>query len=154
MNRQFCLPASLIVLAILAFTSRHTAYSWHSLFNGNDLTGWDSYLKGSGLNNDPGHVFTVVQDGKDKVIRVSGEDYGALYTFRADNRIGRHCFKAADAENPTGEWNTLDLYCHGDTSVHLVNGRVMMVLYHLGQVDQGQVRIEPISAIPAEILAK
>jgi hypothetical protein len=31
------------------------------------------------------------------------------------------------------------LYCHGDTSVHVVNGRVMMVLYHNRQLDNGQV---------------
>jgi len=53
---------------------------------------------------------------------------GNAYTFRADNSIGRHCIKAGDAERPTGEWNTLDLYCHGDTSVHVVNGKVMMIL--------------------------
>jgi hypothetical protein len=64
---------------------------------------------------------------------------GALYTFRADNPIGRHCAKATDAERPTGEWNTLDLYCHGDTSVHVVNGQVMMILYHGAQLDNGQV---------------
>jgi hypothetical protein len=89
------------------------------------------------------------------------------------NAIGRHCYKRGDAEHPTGEWNTLDLYCHGDTSVHMVNGRVMMVLYHLAQSDSGKVsslsrgriqlqsegaevfykriKIQPISRIPADI---
>jgi hypothetical protein len=185
-----------------------------------------------GLNKDPHHVFSVVKDGSENVIRISGEDVGAitskkefenyhlqlqfrwgthtwgqkkgkkkdsgllyhsvgpygadygawmrsqefqiqegdcgdywgcaggiaavpalrksdseyvydpagsLYTFRADDKIGRHCIKAADAELPSGEWNTLDLHCHGDTSVHVVNGKVMMVLYHSGQVEKGQV---------------
>ena len=99
---------------------------------------------------------------------------GNAYTFRADNSIGRHCIKAGDAERPTGEWNTLDLYCHGDTSVHVVNGKVMMILYHNSQVEKGQVaplvkgkiqlqsegaeifykqiRIQPIGKIPAELL--
>ena len=40
----------------------------------------------------------------------------------------------------SGEWNTLDLYCHGDTIVQVVNGRVMMNVYHLGQADNGKVR--------------
>jgi len=60
-----------------------------------------------------------------------------LYTFREHTPVGRHCFKRGDGENPTGQWNTLDLYCHGDTSVHVVNGKVMMVLYHSQQWDNG-----------------
>lgn len=98
---------------------------------------------------------------------------GTTYTFKDDKVIGRHCIKQGDAEKPTGEWNTLDLYCHGDTSVHMVNGKVMMILYHNSQVDNGQlrpltkgkiqlqsegaevfykhIRIEPIGQIPAEL---
>lgn len=63
---------------------------------------------------------------------------GQLYTFSATSKVGRHCKKQGDAEHPSGEWNTLDLYCHGDTSVHVINGKVMMVLYHSGQVESGQ----------------
>ena len=52
---------------------------WTSLFNGKDLRGWDSYLKEPiGLNRDPHHVFTVVKDGNENVIRISGEDVGAI----------------------------------------------------------------------------
>ncbi|MDQ6844545.1 MAG: DUF1080 domain-containing protein [Bacteroidota bacterium] len=63
---------------------------------------------------------------------------GELYTFSATSKVGRHCKKQGDAENTSGEWNTLDLYCHGDTSVHVINGKVMMVLYHSSQMDNGQ----------------
>ncbi|AUP81682.1 DUF1080 domain-containing protein [Flavivirga eckloniae] len=28
-------------------------------------------------------------------------------------------------ENPNGEWNTLEIYCLGDESIHLVNGKVV-----------------------------
>ena len=64
---------------------------------------------------------------------------GQLYTFSATSKVGRHCIKQGDAEKPSGEWNTLDLYCHGDTSVHVINGKVMMVLYHSAQLEKGQV---------------
>jgi len=241
-----CLPL-VVVLGIMAaaFSGVSPAESgWTSLFNGKDLGGWDTYLgppadsNGKrrsdeppiGLNRDPHHVFTVVKDGSENVIRISGEDIGAvttrrefedyhlqlqfrwgmlswgkkkgkkkdsgllyhsvgpngadnkawmrsqefqiqegdcgdywgcaggiasvpavrksdseyvydpsgsLYTFRADDKTGRHCIKGSDAERPSGEWNTVDLYCHGDTSVHVMNGRVMMVLYHSGQVEPG-----------------
>jgi hypothetical protein len=62
---------------------------------------------------------------------------GTLYTFSTHTPPGRHCTKKGDAEKPTGEWNTLDLYCHGDTSVQVVNGQIMMILYHSQQWDNG-----------------
>ena len=46
------------------------------LFNGKNLGGWYSFLKGRGRNNDPNKVFTV-QNG---LIRVSGEEFGCLTT--------------------------------------------------------------------------
>jgi hypothetical protein len=259
----------LILLVVASSFITPAGHGWTSLFNGKNLKGWDIYLKGIGLNADPQHVFSVVSDDNEKVIRISGEttgglsttkefenyhlqvlfkwgtltwgskkgkkkdsgllyhsvgqngadngawmrsqefqveetntgDYwgcaggtadipaiktndstytytpdGALYTFRADSRTGRHCIKAGDAENSTGQWNTLDLYCHGDTAVHVVNGKTLMILYHCAQADNGkltpltkgkiqlqsegaeifykQIRIQPITQLPAEILSK
>jgi hypothetical protein len=59
---------------------------WISLFNGQDLSGWETFLgvqPGSedttilGVNNDPKGVFSVV-DGQ---IRITGEIWGALTTL-------------------------------------------------------------------------
>jgi hypothetical protein len=61
-----------------------------------------------------------------------------MTTFREGGKQGRRCIKSYDAENPTGEWNVLDLYCYGDTSVHVVNGRTVMILYHEKQMENGQ----------------
>jgi hypothetical protein len=55
--------------------------------------------------------------------------------FRDKGPNGRNCVKRGDAEKPTGEWNAIDLYCFGDTSVHVVNGKVVMVLYNLREPD-------------------
>src|SRR5262245_56728342 len=44
------------------------------LFNGRDLTGFYTFLKGLGVNNDPQNVFTV----KDGVLRISGETWGGI----------------------------------------------------------------------------
>ncbi len=235
----------LLCIIALSFTKTfHKKNDWQKLFNGKDLSGWDTYLGPPlddagkklsdipvGLNKDPKHVFTIVGDNGKKVIRISGEnwggistkkeyadfhlqlkfkwgsltwaqkkgkkkdsgllyfavgehgaDYGAwmrsqefqieegncgdywgvaggmedilaikksdsqyvynpagqLYTFSATSEVGRHCIKQGDAENPLGEWNTLDLYCHGDTSVHVINGKVMMLLYHSQQMENGE----------------
>ncbi|MDB5017543.1 MAG: hypothetical protein JWQ84_2375 [Mucilaginibacter sp.] len=100
--------------------------------------------------------------------------HGTLLTFSQGSKQGRHCIKNGDAEKPTGEWNTLDLYCHGDTSIHVVNGKVMMILYHNKQLENGQelpltkgkiqiqsegaeifykqIKIQPIDGLPAELV--
>jgi Domain of Unknown Function (DUF1080) len=253
---------------------------WIKLFNGKDLNGWDTYLGPPlddagkklsdtpvGLNNDPNHVFTIVKDGAEKVIRISGQEWGGIstkkeyddfhlqlqfkwgsllwgskkgqkkdsgllyfavgkhgadygawmrsqefqiqegdcgdywgvagavqdikaikksdkeyvydptgefYTFSEGTNTGRHCIKNPDAEKPSGEWNTVDLYCHGDTSVHMVNGKVVMILYNSKQMDKGlaspltkgklqiqsegaevfykDIKLRSIKAIPVELL--
>ena len=40
----------------------------------------------------------------------------------------RRVIKRVNAERPRGQWNTLDLYCLGQTSVHVVNGQTVMKL--------------------------
>jgi hypothetical protein len=214
---------------------------WQFLFNGKDLTGWDTYLGPRydtvmnkwdtipvGLNTDPLKVFDVAEVGGEKVMRISGEEYGGisttrefenfhlqlqfkwgqlqwppnkkgkkdsglmyyavgpqgadggfwlrshefqieegdcgdywacagaisdvraikendssyvynkdgdLFTFSTVSPDGRNCKKYPDAEKPTGEWNTIDLYCFGGTSVHVVNGVVNMVLQNSRQLE-------------------
>lgn len=60
---------------------------WTSLFNGQDLSGWDVYLgppgpgaPPRGLNNDPDRVFSVAQLDGAPAIRVSGQTIGAITT--------------------------------------------------------------------------
>jgi hypothetical protein len=83
--------------------------------------------------------------------------------------------KNADHEKPAGEWNTVELYCFGATSVHVVNGKVNMVNYNSGkflgegktepltkgkiqfQSEGGElfiknIKIKPINKIPEELL--
>jgi hypothetical protein len=76
----------------------------------------------------------AIKEGNNYTYRPEGK----LITFREDTQIGRFCKKTSDAERPSGEWNTVDLYCYGDTSVHVMNGKVMMVLYHNKQIDNGK----------------
>lgn len=83
--------------------------------------------------------------------------------------------KNGDHEKPAGEWNTIELYCFGSTSVHVVNGKANMVNYNsakfLGegktepltkgkiqfQSEGGElfiknIKIKPIKEIPKELL--
>ena len=242
---KLIVPVLIITAAASSFLKSFSEDDWKYLFNGKDLGGWDTWIGPPlddagkkltetpvGLNNDPSHVFTIVKDNGENVIRISGEkwggittkeeyenfhlqlmfkwgsltwgqkknkkkdsgllyfavgqhgaDYGAwmrsqefqvqegdcgdywgvaggmedipavkksdseyvynpagqVYNFSATSKIGRRCIKNGDAEKPSGEWNVLDLYCHGDTSVHMINGKVMMVLYHSQQSDNGKI---------------
>jgi hypothetical protein len=58
---------------------------WRSLFNGKDLTGWDTWLgrphgqnEVVGLNHDPAQVYRVVEEDERPAVRISGEVLGAL----------------------------------------------------------------------------
>jgi len=61
----------------------------------------------------------------------AGDPKGAWVYKKGAPPLGgttRRILKLADAEKPSGEWNTVELYCSGGTSVHVVNGRAVMVL--------------------------
>ncbi len=64
---------------------------------------------------------------------------GSMITFSLSSTAGRNCKKSVDAEASVGEWNTLDLYCFGDQSIHIVNGKVVMRLFNSRQSDNGQI---------------
>jgi len=53
-----------------------------------------------------------------------------IYRKGAPVAVGqtRRIVKMADNERPTGEWNSIELYCLGQTSLHVVNGKVNMRL--------------------------
>jgi hypothetical protein len=59
-----------------------------------------------------------------------------LLSFSEKGPNGRNCTKNPDGEKPTGQWNIIDLYCFGDTSVHVVNDKVTMILYNSRQAEQ------------------
>ncbi len=68
---------------------------------------------------------------------------GEVKKFSVEHN-GQLVKKAADYENPLGEWNTVDLYCVGSTAVHVVNGQTVMVNNNTGIVENG--RIKPLTA--------
>lgn len=234
---------SILLFASMLFSCHQAGHgTWTPLFNGKDLTGWDTYLgprydsasrklQGDpiGLNADPDHVFTVVTEDGAPAIRISGQDFGGIsttqefhnyhlrlqfkwgtlrwipkdstlrdsgilydavgphaadgefwmrsqefqveehdcgdywgvagaivdasarkadsvdYIYDPDGEVmtfgdtknakNRHLIKGADGEKPTGQWNTVDLFCFDDTSVHVVNGVVAMILENSRQQD-------------------
>lgn len=99
---------------------------------------------------------------------------GQLFTFNEKSKVGRNCVKSEDGEKPSGQWNSVEIYCLGDTAVHMINGRVNMILLHSAQLDKGNltrlssgkiqiqsegaevfyrdIQIEKIKKLPEEIL--
>jgi len=62
---------------------------------------------------------------------------GKLMTFNEASEIGRRCWKDSDKEKP-GEWNKIDLYVMGDSSIHSVNDSLVMMLFHSRQLNNGK----------------
>src|SRR5262249_44862308 len=65
------------------------------------------------------------KDGKGAVIYKKG---GTKFTVPGKDSGGPRIIKHPDNEKPTGQWNTIELVTVGGTSVHIVNGKVVMVL--------------------------
>ena len=227
-----------IAILIMSFMSCQTEEPWQPLFNGEDLTGWDTWvgpteegLDPVGLNKDPLNIFSVVDVDGEKAMRISGEvnasiatqqefenyhlvmefkwgdelfkdwNSGLLYHSYGDFGVGlgvwmsshelqlktgnigdsyrmgksyceipmtknddgkyvytkgaeqlpsipdtdtRIIAKDGDYEKPKGEWNTIELYCVGRTSVHVVNGNVNMINYNSAKY-LGENNIEPLA---------
>jgi hypothetical protein len=64
------------------------------------------------------------KDGKGPVVYKKG---GTKFTVPSKDSGGPRIVKNADHEKP-GEWNTIEMLTVGDTSVHVVNGKVVMIL--------------------------
>ncbi len=47
-----------------------------------------------------------------------------------DSLAKRRVIKNPDNERPHGDWNDIQLICYGDSSIHIVNGEVVMRLYN------------------------
>lgn len=64
------------------------------------------------------------KDGKGPVIYQKGGTKFTVPTKETGSRIVKH----PDNEKKSGEWNTIELFTVGQTSVHIVNGKVNMIL--------------------------
>ncbi len=80
------------------------------------------------------------------IVNVSGERKGGtgpvvfnkagpnLFTVPGKNSGGPRIVKHPDNEKPTGQWNIIELLTVGQTSYHVVNGKVVMVLTKSRQI--------------------
>jgi len=73
---------------------------------------------------------------KEKKFPTYTYDPKGIWNFfsQVPGRDGR-CIKFPDAEKPTGEWNTVELICLDNESIHIVNGVVVMRLHGPTRID-------------------
>ena len=114
-------------------------------------------------------------------VDVEAEPKGNTLTFKkggakhtVPTKGNQRVVKDPDAERPTGQWNTVEVLTAGGTSVHVVNGKVNMILTNArrkvgdkeepltkgmiqlqsegAEVFYRNVAIRPLKAIPEEYL--
>ena len=75
----------------------------------------------------PEYIMNPVADENQPFIPMgSGED------------IAGFCLRSDNMEKPSGEWNTLELICFNGNSLHIVNGKVVMVLRESRYLKEGK----------------
>lgn len=132
------------------FTRRNSGLLYHSYgpfgpglgawMSGHELQLWTGNLGDSYRMGETWCEIPVTQ--KDSTTFVYAKD-GDRMAFGKDE-ISKIARKITDNEKPIGEWNTVDLYCLDDMSVHVVNGKTVLVNYKSGKYENGN--IEPLTA--------
>ena len=74
------------------------------------------------------------KDGKGPLVYKKG---GQKHTVPS-KETGARIIKSPDNEKPTGQWNTVELITVGQTNVHIVNGKVNMILTGSRQMVNGK----------------
>ena len=69
----------LLVLFTIVCIGTSSAQGFKPLFNGKDFTGWYSFLKNKGKNNDSNQVFTV----NNGLLHITGQDFGYIVTEKS-----------------------------------------------------------------------
>lgn len=92
--------------------------------------------------NDCGDYFRIISTAMDIPAVANGTNWnykkGAPLKQFGGPGNPYNCKNPETNEKPNGEWNTLELICYGDTSIHLVNGKVMMALYNSRELKDGE----------------
>ena len=104
---------------------------------------WMASVECQMMHDNPGDTF-FIGDNIECCTRAGQVEKGYVYQPDAEKlpfgkRHNRRSIqKSQNAEKPVGEWNTIDLYCLGQTAVHVVNGITVMVNQDLSVYsDQG-----------------
>lgn len=95
----------------------------------------DSYRMGKTYCEIPTNM-----NSEDKYVYSKSEET----TKSIPNTSSRIVAKDNDYEKSKGDWNKVELYCYGRTSVHVVNGKVNMINFKSGKY-LGDGKVEPLT---------
>ena len=141
---------------------------------------WMANIEHQMMHDNLGDTYLMANTYCETKVIKTGDGKSLMYDAQAqplsfsETDNGRSIKKAFDAEKPLGEWNTIDLYCYGQTAVHVVNGQTVMVNTQCSKVEDGlklpltkgkiqiqseggeffirKIEIKKIKGIPAEVL--
>lgn len=74
---------------------------------------------------------------EDKLFQVKGET-DQMITYGGGKGNPGYCHIKESNENPHGEWNTVELICVGNKSIHVVNGKVVMIVNNARTLKDGR----------------
>jgi hypothetical protein len=81
----------------------------------------DSYRMGNTYCS----IRAVKPEGGDRYVYTPG---GPVIEFGEGKAGGKICSKSIMNEKPAGEWNTVEIICFKDTAIHIINGKVNMII--------------------------
>ena len=109
---------------------------------------WRAWMLGQELQIMEGHMGDYWNIGDAAIdIRAFGSE-GVMNPIASHNQpfismgtgtdVAGFCLRSENRENPKDEWNTIELICWKDKSIHIVNGHVVMVLQNSRYVSNGE----------------
>ncbi|ARV16600.1 3-keto-disaccharide hydrolase [Polaribacter sp. SA4-12] len=119
---------------------RNSGILYHSVGDYTDFWNvWMTSLECEVQETDCGDFITIGEGKTDVKAKSPSTKIGDKYVFdpagklndfswnRPDFETGR-CFKPGDPEKPHGEWNTMELICLDNVSIHVLNGKIVMIV--------------------------
>lgn len=119
---------------------RNSGVLYHSVGDYTDFWNvWMTSLEYEVQQTDCADFITIGEGKTDVEAKCPSKKIGDKYVFNPKGELNEfswndnyfetgRCFKPGDPEKAHGKWNTMELYCLGNKSIHLLNGQVMMVV--------------------------
>ncbi|MBN2262583.1 MAG: DUF1080 domain-containing protein [Prolixibacteraceae bacterium] len=112
-------------------SKRNSGLLYHSFGDFGAAFGvWMANIEFQMMHQNLGDTYLMLNTTCETNARNEGDTY-FFDTNAKPVQFGQHAAgssikKSTDHEKPLGQWNTLDLYCLGNTAIHVVNGQIVM----------------------------
>lgn len=129
------------------YSRRNSGLLYHSFGDfGTAFGTWMSNIECQLMHQNLGDTYLMMNTYCETEV-VKNEDNNQFYFTSGADKLpfgeqdnGRSIKKSKDAEKPLGEWNVVELYCDGNTAVHVVNGDTVMVNTNTGIYENGTIK--------------